>query len=335
MDVSIKALKIAADRLHLEDLPPALRQRVELMHGSLMYHDRRLEGFDAAVVVEVVEHLDEPRLRAFERVVFEFARPKTIALTTPNREYNIKWEKIGTERLRHKDQRFEWTREEFKMWSTQVARKTLVALARKYHALPIAIIFDLPEKICQVRNRERPDRNLGKHVIRQQRSQLRRSLGNLKREGFRQIVKLSTEEKINSASIERVPLWNDKRELTGNHDTKLLRKLRGKDVQITHGLADSLKEIEALPPEICEEFKQSAAEFLDRLISHYTPDGGKLVVAHAGLKKVSASSIPEPADDFLMMPRWRKRFWAAFAARWINPISGMNSRQNGYAWIVN
>ncbi|MGD9307070.1 MAG: 3' terminal RNA ribose 2'-O-methyltransferase Hen1 [Desulfobacterales bacterium] len=99
MDVSIRALEIAADRLRLEDLPPALRQRVELMHGSLMYRDRRLEGFDAAAVVEVVEHLDVPRLRAFERVLFQFARPKTIALTTPNREYNIKWENIGAERL--------------------------------------------------------------------------------------------------------------------------------------------------------------------------------------------------------------------------------------------
>jgi 3' terminal RNA ribose 2'-O-methyltransferase Hen1 len=123
MDVSIKALEIAADRLRLEDLPPTLRQRIELMHGSLMYRDRRLEGFDAAAVVEVVEHLDEPRLRAFERVVFEFARPKTIVLTTPNREYNIKWENVGTERLRHKDHRFEWTREEFKTWATQVSQK--------------------------------------------------------------------------------------------------------------------------------------------------------------------------------------------------------------------
>jgi 3' terminal RNA ribose 2'-O-methyltransferase Hen1 len=123
MDVSIRALEIAADRLRLADLPPALRQRVELIHGSLMYRDRRLEGFDAAAVVEVVEHLNEPRLKSFERVLFEFARPRTIALTTPNREYNVKWENVGAERLRHKDHRFEWTREEFKTWSTQVAKK--------------------------------------------------------------------------------------------------------------------------------------------------------------------------------------------------------------------
>jgi 3' terminal RNA ribose 2'-O-methyltransferase Hen1 len=123
VDISIKALEIAAQRLRLEDLAPIQKKRVELMHGSLMYRDRRFEGYDAATVVEVVEHLDGPRLKAFERVLFEFAAPKTIVLTTPNREYNVKWENVGSDRLRHKDHRFEWTRAEFRTWSANVAKK--------------------------------------------------------------------------------------------------------------------------------------------------------------------------------------------------------------------
>src|SRR5262249_41939984 len=92
MDVSIRTLQAAQRPLKL-DRPPANRaSRVKLIHGSLMYRDKRLEGFDAAAVVEVVEHLDRPRLSAFERVLFEFARPRTVVLTTPNREYNVTWE---------------------------------------------------------------------------------------------------------------------------------------------------------------------------------------------------------------------------------------------------
>ncbi len=93
------------------------------MHGSLIYRDRRLEGFDAAAVVEVIEHLDPPRLSAFERAVFEFARPGTVVLTTPNREYNVTWENVGAERLRHADHRFEWTRQEFRDWAEGVAER--------------------------------------------------------------------------------------------------------------------------------------------------------------------------------------------------------------------
>lgn len=131
MDVSIRSLEIAAERLHVEDLPQRQRERIELIHGSLMYRDRRLEGFDAACVVEVIEHLDPPRLAAFERVVFEFARPRTVVLTTPNREYNVMWENLVIEpavdgcptvtRLRHGDHRFEWTRAEFRTWAEGVA----------------------------------------------------------------------------------------------------------------------------------------------------------------------------------------------------------------------
>ena len=86
-----------------------------------MYRDRRLEGFDAAAVVEVIEHLDPPRLSAFERAIFEFARPGTVVLTTPNREYNVTWENVGAERLRHPDHRFEWTRSEFQDWAEGIA----------------------------------------------------------------------------------------------------------------------------------------------------------------------------------------------------------------------
>jgi 3' terminal RNA ribose 2'-O-methyltransferase Hen1 len=121
MDVSTRALQIAQDRLHWERLPPAQRQRIELIQGSLMYRDRRLAGYDAAAVVEVVEHLDAPRLAAFERVLFECARPGTVVLTTPNAEYNIKFETLPAGRFRHRDHRFEWSRAEFRSWAEAVA----------------------------------------------------------------------------------------------------------------------------------------------------------------------------------------------------------------------
>jgi protein phosphatase len=98
------------------------------------------------------------------------------------------------------------------------ARKPLVALARKYHALPVAIVLDLPEKVCQMRNKDRPDRNFGRRVIRRQSSQLRRRRKALKREGFRQVWKINSEEEVNNATIERVPLWNDKTDLHGPFD---------------------------------------------------------------------------------------------------------------------
>jgi hypothetical protein len=86
----------------------------------LTYKDQRLEGFDAAAVVEVIEHLDLNRLKAFERVLFEFAKPKTVVLTTPNREFNVMWDKLDAEDMRHDDHRFEWTRNEFKEWATKI-----------------------------------------------------------------------------------------------------------------------------------------------------------------------------------------------------------------------
>jgi protein phosphatase len=247
------------------------------------------------------------------------------------------------------------------------ARSPLVQLARQYHCLPVAIVFDLPESLCQERNRERADRAFGPHVIRQQKSQLRRSLKGLRREGFRHVFVFDNIADVAAATIERIPLWNDRtsehgpfdiigdvhgccdeleqllgqlgyvREplgtgdplwgesvyrhlqgrkaifvgdlvdrgprvldclrivrnmslygsglcVPGNHDMKLLKKLQGRDVQITHGLAQSLAEIDALPDDVRPAFTQSLAEFLDGLVSHYVLDDGKLVVAHAGMK---------------------------------------------------
>jgi protein phosphatase len=242
------------------------------------------------------------------------------------------------------------------------ARKPLVDLARQYHCLPVAVVFDMPERLCQDRNRQRPDRDFGPHVVRQQCQQLRRSLRGLRREGFNHVYTLSSPEEVDAAVVERQPLWNNKKDehgpfdvigdvhgcctelerllrtlgyepkdaaegpffahpagrkavflgdlvdrgprvldavnlvrgmvragaalcVPGNHDVKLLRKLRGKDVRVTHGLDRTLAEIDALPEGARPQFCADLAEFLDGLISHYVLDDGKLVVAHAGLKE--------------------------------------------------
>lgn len=123
LDVSWRSLESAARRLGLDRLPEAQRKRIELIHGSLMYRDRRLEGFDAATVVEVVEHLDPPRLAAFERVLFEHARPKAVVLTTPNADYNVHFPSLPSGQFRHKDHRFEWTRGEFLAWAAAICAR--------------------------------------------------------------------------------------------------------------------------------------------------------------------------------------------------------------------
>ncbi len=123
MDVSHRSLEIANERLRLDRLPPQQKDRVRLLHGSLMYRDKRLAGYDAAAVVEVIEHLDPPRLSAFERVLFEFARPATVVITTPNAEYNVKWETLPAGKFRHKDHRFEWSRAEFQNWAESLAQR--------------------------------------------------------------------------------------------------------------------------------------------------------------------------------------------------------------------
>ena len=237
------------------------------------------------------------------------------------------------------------------------ARRELVTLAREYDVLPVAIVLDLPEKLCAERNATRPDRDFGAHVIRRQRGLLRRSLGGLQREGFRTVHVLRSPEEIDAATITRTKLFNDLRHesgpfdvigdvhgclaeleqllatlgyaierdpagrptgarhpdrraiflgdlvdrgpdtpgvlrlvmgmvaagtalaVLGNHEAKLLRALRGKNVQRTHGLAESMDQLAAEP----EAFRTEVERFIDGLISHYVLDGGRLVVAHAGL----------------------------------------------------
>jgi protein phosphatase len=263
------------------------------------------------------------------------------------------------------------------------SRQPLVALARQYHTLPVAIVFNLPEDVCQERNRARADRDFVPHVIRQQRSQLRRSLKSLKREGFRHVFVLETPEEVDAAIVERVPLWNDRRDehgpfdfigdvhgccdeleelltqlgyearpvddagpgwrpicyahpagrkaafvgdlvdrgprivdtlslvrnmvragaaicVPGNHDMKLARKLFGKDVQITHGLANTLAEIDAIPTELGASFRRELAEFLDGLISHFVLDDGKVVIAHAGMKESMQGRGSGKVRDFAL-----------------------------------
>ncbi|HEX4592588.1 MAG TPA: polynucleotide kinase-phosphatase [Gemmataceae bacterium] len=263
------------------------------------------------------------------------------------------------------------------------ARKPLVHLARQYHCLPVAIVLNLPEKVCHERNQSRDERSFGPHVVRQQVTQLRRSIRGLGREGFRHTFVLDSPEAVEAATVERVPLWNDRQTdhgpfdligdvhgccdeldallrqlgyveaalgepdaawgnraythpagrkavfvgdlvdrgprildsvrlvrnmvragtalcVPGNHDMKLLRKLRGKDVQITHGLADSLAEIDALPDEVREPFCKELAEFLDSLVSHYVLDDGKLVVAHAGMKQEMQGRGSGKVRDFAL-----------------------------------
>lgn len=121
MDVSYSELVKAKERLRFDEMPPKQKERISLFQGSLTYKDMRLEGFDVAAVVEVIEHLDLNRLRAFERVVFEFAKPRMIFLTTPNKEFNVMWNTLDTDSMRHDDHRFEWTRNEFKEWAARIA----------------------------------------------------------------------------------------------------------------------------------------------------------------------------------------------------------------------
>jgi 3' terminal RNA ribose 2'-O-methyltransferase Hen1 len=122
-DVSIRALEIAHRRLKLDLLSDERRARIRLLHSPLTYRDRRLTGFDAAVLMEVVEHLDPPRLAAAEQNVYATARPATVIVTTPNKDYNIRWETLPAGTLRHRDHRFEWTRAEFAAWAGGVAAR--------------------------------------------------------------------------------------------------------------------------------------------------------------------------------------------------------------------
>ncbi|WP_435208714.1 3' terminal RNA ribose 2'-O-methyltransferase Hen1 [Streptomyces sp. bgisy034] len=123
VDVSMRALTIAGRRLKLDRMGERQASRVKLFQSSLAYTDNRLKGYDAAVLSEVVEHLDLPRLPALEYAVFGAARPRTVLVTTPNVEYNVRWESLPAGHVRHGDHRFEWTREEFRSWARAVAER--------------------------------------------------------------------------------------------------------------------------------------------------------------------------------------------------------------------
>ena len=238
------------------------------------------------------------------------------------------------------------------------SRRHVLALAREYHAIPVAIVLDVGAKLCLERTRNREDRKIGAHTVRQQCSLLRQSLRSLKREGFRYIYVLRSPDELAAVTLERVRLWTDRRDdhgpfdiigdihgcfdeliellgklgyllardergsfvvshptgrrvvflgdlvdrgpkiaevlqlvmdmvaagvalcVPGNHETKLLRHLRGHKVKPTHGLAETLAQLEPLP-----DLRARAEPFIDSLVSHYVLDDGKLVVAHAGLKE--------------------------------------------------
>lgn len=123
VDADIASLERASDKLYLKRSGESVRERVQLMQGSMTYADRRWKGFDAATLVEVIEHIDLPRLSALETSVFGVAKPKLVIVTTPNREYNALFENMPEDRLRHPDHRFEWTRPEFEDWGARVAKE--------------------------------------------------------------------------------------------------------------------------------------------------------------------------------------------------------------------
>jgi protein phosphatase len=251
------------------------------------------------------------------------------------------------------------------------ARAPLVELARAHDVLPVAIVLDMPERVCAERNAARPDRDFGRHVLRRQRQQLRRSIKGLQREGFRRAFVLRSPEEVEAAEVQRDRLWNDRRDdhgpfdiigdvhgcfdelvillgelgyevaaggtgarhpdgrracfvgdlvdrgpdtprvlrlvmgmsdagtaivVPGNHENKLLRALRGHNLQVTHGLAESLEQLDGET----EEFRSAVVEFLDGLISHFVLDGGRLVVAHAGMKEKFQGRASGRVRDFAL-----------------------------------
>jgi protein phosphatase len=246
------------------------------------------------------------------------------------------------------------------------ARAPLIALAREFHCFPVAIVLNLPPNICIGRNESRTDRKISNRAIVEQSTQMRRSIGRLRKEGFRYVFVLTSQAEADGVTITREPLWNDKSDLhgpfdiigdvhgcydeltklldtlgytvsgnetaspfdgpvyshpagrtavflgdladrgpqivsalklvrnmvvagsalcvPGNHDARLLRKLRGKDVKVTFGLAESLAQIEKLPEDVRDSFRDKIGEFIDGLVSHYVLDDRRLAVAHAGIK---------------------------------------------------
>ncbi|NJM39443.1 MAG: 3' terminal RNA ribose 2'-O-methyltransferase Hen1 [Anaerolineae bacterium] len=147
MDVSYRAIEQAQKRIEDSRIAETMKKRVTLFQGSLMYRDARLSGFDAAACVEVIEHLDAPRLTAFERVLFEFASPRAVVITTPNVEYNSKFETLPAGKFRHRDHRFEWTRAEFEAWGNSVGQRFSYAV--RYEPLgPIDDIVGAPSQMA-------------------------------------------------------------------------------------------------------------------------------------------------------------------------------------------
>jgi 3' terminal RNA ribose 2'-O-methyltransferase Hen1 len=124
VDVSARALELAERRLNLDRMPDSQRARLRLLQSSLTYKDDRLNGYDAIVLMEVIEHLDTERLPALESTVFGHARPRTVVVTTPNVEHNVRYERLAAGTMRHRDHRFEWTRAEFSDWATGVGQRT-------------------------------------------------------------------------------------------------------------------------------------------------------------------------------------------------------------------
>ncbi|MEL7168414.1 MAG: polynucleotide kinase-phosphatase [Bacteroidota bacterium] len=260
------------------------------------------------------------------------------------------------------------------------ARKGLLKLAKQYHVLPVAIVLNLPEAVCQARNEARPDRDFGPHVVRNHLRDLKRSLRYLRKEGFRYVHVLTTPEEVDAVTIERTRLWNDKRDehgpfdfigdvhgcrseldmllaklgyvedpahafdgvpalrhpegrqaffvgdlvdrgpdslgvyrrvramveagtalaVPGNHDDKLVRKLRGRKVKVAHGLEQTLGEIAALHDETRPAFERGMADFLSGLVSHYVLDEGRLVVAHAGMREDLQGRTSRRVRDFAL-----------------------------------
>jgi protein phosphatase len=250
-------------------------------------------------------------------------------------------------------------------------RRPLVTLARRHHVLPVAVVLDVPPEVCRARNEQRPDRDFGPHVIRNQRNALRRSVSGLQREGFRRVVVLRGTDEVDEATVERERRWTDKRELTGpfdvvgdihgchdelvallqklgwsvaddgleanhpdgrtavflgdlvdrgpatpavlrlvmrmvesgaalcvpgNHENKLGRALAGRNVTVSHGLAESLAQLDAEPPEL----RHQVERFIDGLVSHAVLDGGALVVAHAGLPEVMQNRASGAVRSFAL-----------------------------------
>ncbi len=129
VDVSYAELAKCKDRLHWEEMPDKQRERLSLFQSSLTYRDKRFSGFDAAAVVEVIEHLEVNRLSALEKSLFTYAKPRIIVLTTPNSEYNVRYEHLSAGTVRHSDHRFEWTRKEFETWAARVAHENHYTVA--------------------------------------------------------------------------------------------------------------------------------------------------------------------------------------------------------------